>query len=243
MKAMLRGQSMTEFAVAVAALGALLLGSVSVVGLQEVQRRGIIAAREAAFQAEWSRQREDTRAIRERISIAHYNDPGLTNPTGTSRLLGPDDVELSVQRTPAPGRGASASELLFRPLRAAGGYMGGEFDLADEGFLTGMVSATLSGSRRMPEPFNQLRLQFDQPFALLGDDWSAAGPAHVQRRSSGLVPTHVLTPLASTWRPLAAPLSLFEPAIRNLCLGLVEPERVPEDRLGPGPAQGTPTCP
>lgn len=234
---------MTEFAIAVAVFGALLLGSVSVVNLQEVQRRGIVAAREAAFQAEWSRQRTDTRAIRERISVEHFDDPGLSNATGSDRVLRPADVQLSLQHTSAPGRGASAIEFLFRPLRAAGGYLGEGFDLDDDGFLSGVVSSSLSGSARMPAPFNQLRLQFEQPFALLGDDWSAAGPAHVRRRASGLVPTRVLSPLAEAWRPLAAPLSLFEPSIRNLCLGLVEPDRVPEDRLGPGPAQGTPACP
>lgn len=42
------GQSMVEFSAGVAVLGMLTLGTISVAGLQEVQRRGIIAAREAA---------------------------------------------------------------------------------------------------------------------------------------------------------------------------------------------------
>jgi hypothetical protein len=94
----------------------------------------------------------------------------------------------------------------------------------------------------MPVPFRTLQLRFSQPYALLGNDWSASGPSHVARRAGGLVPTHVLTPLSRIWRPLSAPLSLFEPSLRDLCFGLLEPDRVPEDRLGPGPVQRPASC-
>ena len=59
------GQSMVEFSAGVAVLGMLTLGTISVAGLQEVQRRGIIAAREAAHQGEWVRGRSGTASLRE----------------------------------------------------------------------------------------------------------------------------------------------------------------------------------
>lgn len=70
-------------------LGALALGSISIGGLQEVQRRGIVAAREAAFQGEWRRQRGSTESLRLQLGQDHFNDAGLTNATGTSRMLHP----------------------------------------------------------------------------------------------------------------------------------------------------------
>lgn len=91
----------------------------------------------------------------------------------------------------------------MRPLRVAGGFLGGGFDLDDAGFQTGIVSADLRDAEQMPRPFISLRLRFEQPYALLGDDWSASGPAHARRRAAGLVPTHVLTPLAAIWRPMS----------------------------------------
>lgn len=236
------GQSIAEFAAGVAVLGSLVLGSLSIGGLQEVQRRGIVAAREAAFQREWQRQRSGTEALRVQLGRGHYDDAGLTNATGSSAMLRPDDVDLVAAVSATPGRGAAALQFLFQPLRVAGGFLGGDFDLEDSGFQTGVVRANVRGAVRMPAPFASQQLVFEQPFALLGDDWSASGPAHAGRRAAGLVPTHLLAPVAALWRPLSAPLGLFEPSIRELCFGLMEPDRVPEDRLGPGPAQGPVTC-
>ena len=237
------GQSMVEFSAGVAVLGMLTLGTISVAGLQEVQRRGIIAAREAAHQGEWVRGRSGTASLREQVSRAHFDDASLTNATGSDRILRPADIELTNQDAGAPGRGAAAFTFLLQPLRAAGAFLGRGFDLEDEGFQTGIVSAIARGSPRMPEPFDTLQPRFDQPFALLGDDWSASGPSHAARRAGGLVPTHMLAPVSAIWRPLAAPLALFEPSLRELCFGLIEPDRVPEDRLGPGVAQRPAACP
>lgn len=237
------GQSMTEFAAGAAALGLLLLGCVSVAGLQEAQRRGIVAAREAAFQQSWMRQRHGIEPLRESLARNHFDDSGLLNATGTARLLQAADVELSAQEGIVPGRSAGAVDFLLAPLRTTAGFMGTGFDLDSNGFQSGIVRATLRGADKMPDPFRTLQPRFDQPYALLADDWSAAGPSHVARRAGGLVPTHLLSPLSSLWRPLSAPLSIVEPSLRQLCFGLLEPDRIPEDRLGPGPAQRSPACP
>lgn len=237
-----RGQSMAEFAVAVAALGMLMLGCITIAGFQETQRRGIAAAREAAFQGIWNAQRIPVSSLREQLARSHFNDTGLANATGTARIVRPADIELAASMTLSPGQGASATTALLRPLRVAGGFLGSGFDIDDGGFQSGLVSARFPETARLPDPFRTLQLGFSQPYALLGDDWSASSSRHVARRAGGLVPTHLLTPLARIWQPLSAPLSLFEPSLRELCMGLIEPDRVPEDRLGPGPLQGAATC-
>jgi hypothetical protein len=232
---------MTEFAVGVAMLGTLTLGTITVSNLQEVQRRGIVAAREAAFQSAWLAPRVGVEALRSQLAQAHYDDAGLTGATGGS-VLRSADVQLTAQTSGAPGRGAAAVEFLLTPLRIAGGFFGGGFDLSNTSYQSGQVRANLSDTSRLPEPFNRLQLRFDQPYSLLGNDWSAAGPSHVARRAGGLVPSHLLAPVSNLWRPLSAPLALFEPSLSELCFGLIEPDRVPEDRLGPGPRQAVPVC-
>jgi hypothetical protein len=236
------GQSMAEFAAGVALLGMLMLGCISIGSLQEVQRRAIVGAREAAFQRLWLAHASDNGSLRQQLANEHFADAGLINATGTAMLLQPVDVDLTATQSSAPGRGSAAVDFLFRPLRAADGFLGGAFDLRDSGYQTGVISTHLDGASRMPPPFDRLVLRFDQPYGLLGDDWSASGPSQVRHRASGLVPTHLLTPLSNLWRPLSVPLSLFEPSLRELCIGLIEPDRVPEDRLDPGPTQRPASC-
>jgi hypothetical protein len=94
----------------------------------------------------------------------------------------------------------------------------------------------------LPEPFRSIRIDLTQPYALMTDDWNSGGPQQVRRRTSGLVPTQMLAGVAAIWRVLLAPLSLFEPALSELCLGQIEPDRIPEDRLGAGASPLPRTC-
>lgn len=237
-----RGQSMVEFAASIAMLGLLLLGGISVIGLQQVQRRTVTAARESAFQQAWTAGRSDNQSLRARLAAAHFDDPGLTNATGSARMLQQQDIGLDAQHGQVAGRGGAAVQLLINPLRRVGGFLSGGFDLADDGFHSGTVTADVAGAAEMPDPFNSLSMRMSQPYALLGNDWSAASPEQVARRAGGLVPARRLTAVSSEWRALSAPLAVFEPSLRQLCLGLIEPDRVPEDRLGPGTSQEV-ACP
>ncbi|MDR2216279.1 MAG: hypothetical protein LBE59_10650, partial [Nevskiaceae bacterium] len=67
--------------------------------------------------------------------------------------------------------------------------------------------------------------------------WSADGPEHVAQRAGTLVPTHRLALLGDVIRPLLVPLSLLEPSLREFCLGLLDADGVPEDRLSPDRAR------
>jgi hypothetical protein len=238
----LKGQSMAEFAACAAALALLLLGTVTIGGYQETQRRGIIAARQAAFEGGWLDGRAGSQPLRDRLASQHFDDAGLTDATGQSRVAMADTVRVSGTAAQIPGRGAAAVEFLLAPLRTAGGFLGGDFDLDNRGFRTGIVSVQTNGDSPLPQPFSGLQLRFDQPYALLVDAWNAAGPSHVARRAGALVPGHELSSLSGIWRAAAVPLSLLEPALQQLCLGRIEPDRVPEDRLEPGRAQGDAEC-
>lgn len=232
---------MTEFALASSFLVLMLLGLWTIGSYQEMQRRAIVAARQAAFELSWLGSPANE-AVRHRLASLHFDGPAFTSATGQSRLVEPDAMRLEAGSGPVPGEGAGAMDLLLGPMRTAGGFLGGGFDLRNDGFRSGSIIVDAPPVSDLPAPFRGLQFEFRQPFALLSDGWNASGPAHVAARAGGLAPSHLLAGVADLWKGLSVPLGLVEPSLRQFCPGLIEPDRVPEDRLGPGPAQPDASC-
>jgi len=226
---------MTEFAVCAASLCLLLLGTVTISGYQEAQRRTIVAARQAAFEGGWLGDRVSSQSQSSHLATWHFTDAGLVDATGKAQTVDADSVRVTGEVAAVPGQAAIATNVLLTPLRVAGGFLGAGFDLDGQGLRSGTVSAQVRGDNDLPSPFRDLQLGFTQPYALLVDAWNAANPRHVSGRAGGLVPTHALGSLSGLWQGLLAPVSLLEPSLRQLCLGLIEPDRVPDDRLDGGP--------
>ena len=102
---------------------------------------------------------------------------------------------------------------------------------------------------RLPDPFAQTPSEFNERYVLPGGDWASSGPSQVESRTAGLVLTRAAAPLQPFLKLTTQLLSVLEPSLRELCLGQVNPERVPDDRLGSGtdPDAGpvtrwSPTC-
>lgn len=236
-----RGQSMAEFAAGSAVLSLLLLGTLTLGGYQEVDRRGVIAARQASWQQAW-RHDADLPALAMALHRAHFSDSGVNDPTGRHLLVAEGQVEVAATRETPAGAAGAATTVLLAPLQAFT-LLDDSFDLPVQTMLQGHVGTRIERQPALPAPFDTLDLTLASSFALLGDGWNAAGVAHVAARAGALVPTARLGALRDIWRPLSAPLSLLEPALRQLCLGLIEPDRIPEDRLGPGRTPLPGSCP
>jgi len=236
------GQSMTEFAVGLSAMALMLLGTITIAGFQEVQRRMAIAARQGAFEAAWSRNRTDRSEILRHAAATQLEDSAVVDAMGHPYVTA-SQVAVAASVQDAPGRAGIAARALVTPLRVVGGFLGGEFDLGATGYLVGTTTVRIPGNPRLPAPFADMALEFQQPVALMTDAWNASGSAHVRDRAAGLVPGSALSRLQSLWGALIAPLSLIEPSLSRLCLGIIEAERVPEDRLGPGRTQLPGRCP
>lgn len=234
---------MVEFAIGLAAFSLLLLGAISIAGFQEVQRRLAISARQSAFELAWTSGRAAPDAVARDVVIAQLNDAALVNAIGSEELVRSQDISASAVRGQAPGMASGAATAMLLPLKMAGGFLGSDFDLETSTLLSGEVRAGIAAHAELPAPFNNLELELRQPFALLSDAWNAGGPRHVQQRVGGLVPTNALTRLQSLWQPLLAPLSLVEPSLARLCFGIIEADRVPEDRLGAGRSPLPGRCP
>jgi hypothetical protein len=235
------GQSMTEFAISMTAMALLLLGTITIAGYQEVQRRVAIGAREAAFAGAWAGSRPSMAAMRAAV-LPRMDDPSLINAIG-HRYVNANNIEVELAADAAPARARAAAQAMVQPLRVAGGFLGGGFDLDVDGLVAGSVNVTISGDAGLPSPFADNQLELRQPFALLGDAWNSGSTRQVRDRTAGLVPTGALAGLGMLWQSLLAPLSLLEPSLSRLCLGIIEPDRIPEDRLSTGRTSLPGRCP
>lgn len=237
------GQSMTEFAVGAATLSLLLLGALVLAGYIEVDRRVVIAAREQAWQAALPSATADARTLAHNVHRHALADSGVRDPTGRRQLVQEDGVVVESTRRQLNGAAGSAHQFLLTPLRITTGFLGPQFDLADPGLFQGTIRVAVEGIAGMPKPFDGLELQLQSGYSLLGDAWHAGGVRHVQERTEGLVPVGALRALGAIWQPLSVPLGVVEPSLRQLCFGLIEADRVPEDRLGPGRTPLAGACP
>jgi hypothetical protein len=237
------GQSMVEFAVGVSVLALLVMGALTIGAMQEIDRRTVSAAREISWRESWRPREAVTQAQVQSLHAASFSGPGAGDPVSGEELVARADLAVVSTSQRPSGVAGSATQVLLSPLRVASGFLGAQFDLAGETLTGGSVQVRIAPVSRLPAPFNELDLQWSVPFALLGDAWHAAGPAHVRQRAGGLAPTHALQGLQTIWRPLRMPAGILEPSLRQLCLGVIEPDRVPEDRLGPGSTPALDRCP
>lgn len=233
---------MVEFAAGASLLSLLLLGTLAISGYQEVDRRGVTAVRESVWQQGWQ-QGADLQAVNEDLHRSLFADSAVRDPSGAQLLVAEGDVQLQTGRQQPDGVAGLAGRTMRAPLLGVDGFLGGAFDLHDQGLRRTSVRTRIAPLRAMPAPFDTLDLQLTASFALLDDAWHAAGVAHVRQRASGLVPTDRLRAFNAIWQPLSVPLRLVEPSLGQLCLGLVEPDRIPEDRLGPGRTPLPQACP
>jgi len=234
------GQAMIEFAVAAAALSLLLLGMPVIARYHALQLASIEAARELAFMSSWrlagvvagaaGAAGPQAAALRARF----FPEPADRDQAGAG------EMSVQVLHSAPAGVAAAAGRLMLAPFTPLQ-HLGGSFDLHNAGLHRAQLDLAIVLPAATPEPFADKPMAFHERYTLLGDGWSSAGPGQVATRAGGLVVTRA----AQTLRPLvalgAAVLSLIEPAFRHFCPGLVNPEILPSDRLGPAARTESPT--
>lgn len=217
------GQAMAEFSIAAAVLALVLLAMPIIARYHELQLAAIEGARQLAFLDSWNltgRSNAHVGAVRAALfpTVAHDGLPEA----------GAMDATLEVGAS--PGNAGTAAKTWLAPFRFLGSS---NFDLRDHGLHAAALKVTVTSPADLPDPFAGLKFDLRSRYEVLGDDWASPGPAQVARRASGLM----VPPAASALRPLLSVgkelLALVEPAFRDFCPGLVDPEQVPADRLGP----------
>jgi len=217
-----RGQALAEFAVAVTVLATLLLGMPIISRYHELQVATIEGARRLAFQDSWRRGAApptDAEALR---TALFPSNAGQDQPVAAA-------LDASHAVSAAPGRAGQVARAWLAPFRLAA--VGG-FDLRDHALYRADLEMSATSPAALPEPFAGVHVDLREHYVLLSDEWASSGPGQVALRAGSLLiarPIPVLRPLLSLGKGL---LALVEPAIREFCPGIVDPEQVPADRLG-----------
>jgi hypothetical protein len=251
-----RGQAMVEFVVGTILLVPLFIGIVLIARYLDIKATTVQASRYAAFERATNLGRssdiELERKMRERLftvsdapvrssdglgngdSWRNENPNWMDHSARATRLIArPADVTLRTSEASAPGAAGTGAEAVANAIDSIGRVTGSRFDVNRRAFYTATVSVKLANLTALPAPLDNLNLTLTDRTTLLGDTWHAAGPAAVAQRTGALVPARLFTPFSDLLRPVRGALSIFEPAFEDLCLGQIDPEIVPLDRLGP----------
>lgn len=224
---------MAELAVAVSSLALILISTQALAALQETQRRMLVAVRHATFSRVWGAEETEGGVSVEGLYSMHLDDPGMATPLTGERHVEVADLQLYHEDHQLEGAAAASQRLLHTSLSVPGNLLSREPDWGSEGFIGVQLKLHQKPLRELPEPFGELDLEFHEGMLVLADSWDAADSRRVVARSGALVPTHLLRPLSTALRPVLIPLRLLEPTIDRLCLGLIDADGVPDDRLGP----------
>jgi hypothetical protein len=205
-----RGQALVESLVAMLVLVPLLFATL---GLAERQ-----VAQQAAQSAAWAG------------AIAAHHGIDVAALSATDDAVN-GRVEVSLQRMAVPGAAETAEDIAFALLQPALAAGSGRLDLArGEGrrATARLAPAARSGTAWMIDGPDQGQRE---DLYVLVDDWAAPDAAAVWRRTAALSTAGRI----DAWRPALQwaiePMRLFEPAIARLCLGRIDPDIVPMDRL------------
>jgi len=204
------GQALVESLVAMLVLGPLLLATLSLAQRQTAQQ--------TAQSAAWA------------SAIAAHHGIDLAELSATDDAVN-GRVAVSLQRTAVPDAAETSEDVAFALLQPALAVGAGGLDLArDEARrATASVAPAEWLDIAWTSDGDDRGLRAD--LSVLVDDWAAPDAAAVWRRTAALSTAGRIDAWRSTLRWAVEPMRLFEPAIARLCLGRIDPDIVPMDRL------------
>jgi hypothetical protein len=244
-----RGQALAEVLVALLLLVPLALAVVYVARWHDLQHTTIAAARHAAFESWVASGRIDAAEVGAatrrrfftrdpgRFAGAAGDGGGVANlpqwrdHAGRNSLVdaGGLDVRLAAVAQPADVASTERAALaMIAPARAVGGP---PFDLQRDAARSASVALPVWHAPGLAAPFGGLRFILRESLQLLVDPWSSAGRRQVAARTDALSPVGAMRELARPLEPVRWALALVEPAASRLCLGRIDPDVVPADRL------------
>ena len=212
-----RGQALVESLAATLVLSPLLLAVVQLAALQSVEQATVGAARAAVLAAHHGLDAATGPLPADRIRGLFFADPGATAEVGT----------VTARQAPSAELAEDIALAIIIPARVVGT---GELDLARSQAVAARVTvdAPRIYDAIMPDA-SAVRLSAG--LTLMRDDWDAESAADVWRRTAALSTTGRIAAWRGPLTALAAPIRLLEPAVGRLCLGRIDPDIVPEDRL------------
>jgi hypothetical protein len=107
----------------------------------------------------------------------------------------------------------------------------GQFDLARDQARNARSTARLNEGPALQWLRAGRSPTFQAELSILVDDWQADNAETVRRRTAALSSAGRIAAWRTPLELMAAPMRLFEPAVARLCLGRIDPDIVPTDRL------------
>lgn len=212
-----RGQAMVESLAATLLLAPLLLAVVRLSALQSAEQATVGAARAAALAAHHGLDTPSGPLSSARVRDLFHPGPEAQPQVATGASRQPPSAELAEDVAMAlivPARVVGVGDLDLARSRAVIAHASVAAPMIGEGFLSDTGRPRVAA--RLP---------------LMLDDWDADGAAGVWRRTAALSTTGRIAAWRGPLSTLAAPMRLLEPAVERLCLGRIDPDIVPEDRL------------
>lgn len=212
-----RGQALVESLAAMLVLAPLLLAVVQLSTLQSAEQATLSASRTAALSAHHGLDAPGGPLPPERVR-------GLFHPDAD----GAPQVGVGAARQPSAAEQMETVALaLIVPAKVVGV---GDVDFQRSRAVTAQasVSAPLVAQALAPDV---ARLRVSSALPLMIDDWDADGAARTWQRTAALSTTGRIAAWRAPLTALSAPMRLLEPAVGDLCLGRIDPDIVPEDRL------------
>lgn len=246
-----RGQAMIECVVSVGVLVALFLGVLYIGRLHDLQYSLIQASRYAAFDVAlagsgaevdatgqagahllgWHAEPVRAGDSLQRVRAADWL-PALSDHSGAATFWpnGPA-LDAAVGEGALPGLAGGEMQAAAAALAPARALAPASFDVRPGGWIVSEFATTLQPGRAAAASLGAALITLRSHTVVAAGDWSASGPAATAARVAGLSPAS--GPLVrGVVGPMLGLAQFFEPAISGLCLGRVDPEVVPRDRLG-----------
>lgn len=236
-------------------LASLLAGIVFVGRLQDLQWATIAASRYAAFERALRADRTGAAALQGHVRARFYEPPDAPlrsddirsdthawrrvmphwtdrSPAARPLVSRPADVAVTSSEDDAPGASARLASSVAALADRAAVVTGGRFDVNRRGYYSAAVRVRLAPFASEPAPLSTLALTLEERTTVFGDSWNAVGPQQAADRTRAFVPVAALRAVRPVVDAFRWALRLFEPALDQLCLGRIDPELVPLDRLG-----------
>lgn len=216
----MRGQAFSEMLVAVLFLVPLLLCIVYLVNLMRAEQ----GAEDAAHQ----------------IALAMIHAPsGIIDDALVQRLqelaIPADDsvgerLPAQVATTALPNAATDVETIARRMLLPAALVGVGDFDLPEFLPRRATTGISMGSTRELGVPFD-LPIVVQAEVAFIAGHGAARSPDEVRSQTAALSVAGALAEVSEPLQFLASIASLLEPALRRLCIGRIDPEVVPADRL------------
>ena len=215
-----RGQALVESLVAIIFLVPLMVCAIYLAALPRDGLALSVLNRELALAAIHNPAGDVSPSLRQSLQDLSVPRESLVGERLPSRLneVVIDDAGSATEKT---------ARLILLPALAAGV---GEFDLPRWSGRSVNSKISFGSTSALGVPFDTPAALEEQLFFAVGHG-AASGPTQVRNRTAAL---SVAGALASAVRPVnavASVVSLVEPAFHRLCIGRIDPEIVPDDRL------------